>query len=362
MRRWISVAAAVVAALLGVAAHVSLYSPISPLPLRLPVSPLTFTPNNLLQRAEKLGEGRLQGPEDVYVDGDGTLYTASRDGWIKRMHAANRSWEDWRLVGGSSLLGLTLSVSGDDVLICDADKGLLKVGKEEVVVLASEVNGSKIRFADDVIEASDGSGVYFSDASTRFGLHEYFLDLLEARPNGRLLKFDPSTKETTVVLADLAFPNGVALSSDQDFLVVCETWRFRCLKHWLKGKKTGETEVFIDNLPGGPDNIKLAPDGSFWIAVLQFRSKGMDLLHRSPTAKKVVAAFPKVVKALQTRGIGGMVMNVGSDGKIRRVLDDSDGKVMSFVTSAMEFQGYLYVGSLHSNFVGKFDLRSDHPL
>ncbi|RWV77900.1 hypothetical protein GW17_00061215, partial [Ensete ventricosum] len=234
------------------------------------------------------------------------------------------------------------------------------------------------------------------DASTRFGLHEYFLDLLEARPNGRLLKFDPSTKETTVVLADLAFPNGVALSSDQDFLVVCETWRcgkvlpwhslllvcslfrlcsvccssdsyrfgprFRCLKHWLKGKKTGETEVFIDNLPGGPDNIKLAPDGSFWIAVLQFRSKGMDLLHRSPTAKKVVAAFPKVVKALQTRGIGGMVMNVGSDGKIRRVLDDSDGKVMSFVTSAMEFQGYLYVGSLHSNFVGKFDLRSDHPL
>ncbi|THU55614.1 hypothetical protein C4D60_Mb11t08430 [Musa balbisiana] len=81
------------------------------------------------------------------------------------------------------------------------------------------------RFADDVIEVSDGSGAYFSDASSRFGLHEWFLDLLEARPNGRLLKFDASTKETTVVLADLVFPNGVALSSDQDFLVVCETWR-----------------------------------------------------------------------------------------------------------------------------------------
>ncbi|THU55615.1 hypothetical protein C4D60_Mb11t08440 [Musa balbisiana] len=124
MRRWFSMAAAVVAALLALAAHVSLYSPISPLPLPLPVSPFTFTPNNLLQvlpftprwscyvcaliltssacvvstqRAEKLGEGRLEGPEDVYVDGDGTLYTATRDGWIKRMHAANGSWEDWRL-------------------------------------------------------------------------------------------------------------------------------------------------------------------------------------------------------------------------------------------------------------------------
>ncbi|CAL9068597.1 unnamed protein product [Musa banksii] len=361
MRRWFSMAAAVVAALLALAAHVSLYSPISPLPLPLPVSPFTFTHNNLLQRAEKLGEGRLEGPEDVYVDGDGTLYTATRDGWIKRMHAANGSWEDWRLVSGSSLLGFTLSVSGD-VLICDADKGLLNVGKDDVVILASEVNGSKIRFADDVIEVSDGSGAYFSDASSRFGLHEWFLDLLEARPNGRLLKFDASTKETTVVLADLVFPNGVALSSDQDFLVVCETWRFRCLKHWLKGKKTGETEVFIDNLPGGPDNIKLAPDGSFWIAVLQLRSKGMDLLHRSPTAKTVVAAFPKVVKVLQAMGRGAMVVNVGSDGKIRRMLDDSDGKVMSFVTSAMEFQGYLYLGSLHSNFVGKLNIRSDHPL
>ncbi|CAL9126074.1 unnamed protein product [Musa textilis] len=360
MRRWCSMAAAVVAALLALAAHVSLYSPISPLPLPLPVSPFTVTPNNLLQRVERLGEGRLEGPEDVYVDGDGTLYTAARDGWIKRMHAANGSWEDWRLVGGSSLLGLTLSVSGD-VLICDADKGLLKVGKEDVVILASEVNGSKIRFADDVIQVSDGSAAYFSDASSRFGFHEWFLDLLEARPNGRLLKFDASTKETTVVLADLFFPNGVALSSDQDFLVVCETWRFRCLKHWLKGKKTGETEVFIDNLPGGPDNIKLAPDGSFWIAVLQLRSKGMDLLHRSPTAKTVVAAFPKVVNALQPSGSGAMVVNVGSDGKIRRVLDDSDGKVMSFVTSAMEFQGYLYMGSLQSNFIGKLNIGSDQP-
>lgn len=45
--------------------------------------------------------------------------------------------------------------------------------------------------------------------------------------------------------------------------------RFRCLKYWLKGEDKGKTEIFVENLPGGPDNIKLAPDGSFWIAVLQ---------------------------------------------------------------------------------------------
>lgn len=41
--------------------------------------------------------------------------------------------------------------------------------------------------------------------------------------------------------------------------------RFRCLKYWLKDEIRGKTEVFIDNLPGAPDNINLAPDGSFWI-------------------------------------------------------------------------------------------------
>ena len=45
--------------------------------------------------------------------------------------------------------------------------------------------------------------------------------------------------------------------------------RFRCLKYWLKGEDKGKTEIFVENLPGGPDNINLAPDGSFWIAILE---------------------------------------------------------------------------------------------
>lgn len=81
-----------------------------------------------------------------------------------------------------------------------------------------------IRFADDVIEASDGS-LYFSVASTKFDLHSWYLDVLEAKPHGQLLKYDPSSSETSILLEDLAFANGVALSRDQDYLVVCETWK-----------------------------------------------------------------------------------------------------------------------------------------
>ena len=81
-----------------------------------------------------------------------------------------------------------------------------------------------IRFADDVIEASDGS-LYFSVASSKFGLHHWYLDLLEAKPHGQLLKYDSLLNETSIILDNLVFPNGVALSQDEDFLVVCEPWK-----------------------------------------------------------------------------------------------------------------------------------------
>jgi sugar lactone lactonase YvrE len=41
------------------------------------------------------------------------------------------------------------------------------------------------------------------------------------------------------------------------------------VRHWLNGINKGKTDIFIENLPGGPDNINLAPDGSFWIALVQ---------------------------------------------------------------------------------------------
>lgn len=75
-----------------------------------------------------------------------------------------------------------------------------------------------------MVEASDGT-VYFSDTSTRFDSDNWFLDHLESRFTGRLLKYDPRAGETSVVLDDLGFANGVALSHDEAFLVICESMR-----------------------------------------------------------------------------------------------------------------------------------------
>ncbi|KAG6771992.1 hypothetical protein POTOM_023387 [Populus tomentosa] len=211
------------------------------------------------------------------------------------------------------------------------------------------------RFADEVIESSDGS-LYFTVASTKFGFHDWYLDVLEAKPHGQLLKYDPSLNETSILLDGLCFSNGVALSREEDYLVFCETWKYRCLKYWLKGTEKGKTEIFIDNLPGGPDNIYLAPDGSFWIALLQVASNGLEFVHRSKLSKHLVASFPKLVNLASGVKRKATVVNVAADGKIKRKFDDPDGKVMSFVTTAFEIEDHLYLGSLNTNFIGKLPL------
>ncbi|KAK2645199.1 hypothetical protein Ddye_020394 [Dipteronia dyeriana] len=304
----------VVACLLAFTLQIFFFSPISPDLLELPPpssSDSHLLPTNThLQRVIKLGEGHLKDPEDVWVDRNGVVYTATRDGW-----------------------------------------GLLKVSEDDVTILAlHHVNGSKISFTDDVIEASDGS-LYFSVASTKFGFDSWYLDMLEAKPHGQLLKYDPSSNETSILLDHLGFANGVALSRDEHYLVVCETLKFRCLKYWLKGETKGETEIFVQNLPGGPDNINLAPDGSFWVAILEFRSNVMDFVHTSKASKHLLAAFPKLFNLINPVTRKGMVINVAADGNIIRKFQDPNGKVMSFVTSAFEFEDHLYLGSLNSSFM-----------
>lgn len=57
----------------------------------------------------------------------------------------------------------------------------------------------------------------------------HFFILLEGEGTGRLLRYDPPTKTTHVVLDGLVFPNGVQISKDQSFLLFTETTNCRFL-------------------------------------------------------------------------------------------------------------------------------------
>lgn len=108
--------------------------------------------------------------------------------------------------------------------------------------------------------------IYWTDSASDFKLYDGIYTML-ANPSGRLFRYDRKTKQNTVLIDQLFFANGIALSPNEDFLVVAETAASRLTRYYLKGKNAGSTDVFIDRLPGIPDN--LSPDANgIWVPLV----------------------------------------------------------------------------------------------
>jgi len=93
------------------------------------------------------------------------------------------------------------------------------------------------------------------------------------------------------------------------------------------------------------------------ICKLQLTSNGLEFVHTSKASKHLIATFPRLIELVNGVYKKAAVVNVAADGKIIRKFDDPNGKVMTFVTAALEFEDHLYLGSLNSNFVGKLPLK-----
>ncbi|MDX1692889.1 MAG: SMP-30/gluconolactonase/LRE family protein [Ketobacteraceae bacterium] len=310
-----------------------------------------YAPNSLLQKATLLAQGKIYGPEDIAVDDDGILYGGTQDGKIVRVHTDGRV-EDWVNTGGRPL-GLQFDASGN-LIVCDAYKGLLSVDRSgKVSVLATEAGGVPFGFTNDLDIASDGR-IYFTDASSQWNQSAYMLDLMEGRPWGRFLVFDPATGNTRVLVDDIHFANGVALSADQDFVLINETWRYRILRYWLKGERQGTRDVFIDNLPGFPDGISGNRDGTFWVALPTPRNPTVDRLYPHPWLREILVKLPE---SLQPEPVAyGFVLGLSEEGRVIANLQDPAGTHLQEITSVEEHNGYLYFGSLHNRRIGRLAL------
>ncbi|WJZ86325.1 hypothetical protein VitviT2T_005789 [Vitis vinifera] len=178
--------------------------------------------SRMLQGSEMTGVGKLLGPEDIAYHPDSHLiYTGCADGWVKRVTLNDSVVQNWAFTGGRPL-GVALGRHGQ-LIVADAEKGLLEVTTDGMVkTLTDEAEGIKFKLTDGVDVAVDGM-IYFTDASYKYSLKEYIWDILEGRPHGRLMSFDPSTKETKVLVRDLFFANGVIVSPDQNSVIFCES-------------------------------------------------------------------------------------------------------------------------------------------
>lgn len=329
--------------------------------------------------------GQLFGPESIEFDPLGRgPYAGLADGRVVRWMGEGVGWETFALVSGNwsekvcangvdsttakqhekeglcgRPLGLRFEKKTGELYIADAYYGLMVVGPNGglAVSLSNRAEGKPILFANDLDIHKNGS-VFFTDTSMRYSRRNHFLILLEGEATGRLLRYDPSTMTTHVVLKGLAFPNGVQLSTDQMFLLFTETTSCRVMRFWLEGPKSGQLEVF-SNLPGFPDNIRMNNKGQFWVAIDCCRTRSQEFLSWNPWLRSIYFKLPLNLNFLAGR-LGIKMYTVialfDENGEVMEVLEDREGRVMKLVSEVREVEGKLWIGTVAHNHIATLKL------
>lgn len=185
-----------------------------------------------------------------------------------------------------------------------------------------------------------------------------------------------------VLLDNLWFANGVALPSSEDFVVVAESHSSRIMKVFLKGEQKGKKEIFIDGLPGAPDNLSYDEEG-IWVPL----ASAADESH--PMIPHLLAEYPKVrlftVRLLELvempfrfinsvypnpithaicRNFMSMdmisyilpprrtIIRLDWDGKVIKSYHGSD-KSSGVITHVLKREQFLYLGSVTSDFISR---------
>lgn len=326
-------------------------SPIDPIawtPQPIPpwVGPLTF--NNELSKAELLGQQQLQHPEDIAFDDQGRIYTGSDDGNIYRITLNGvghvETVQTFATVGGYPL-GLSFDNAGN-LIAAVKDIGLLSIDPAgNIELLTASIDGSPITYANSLVITEAGI-IYFSDSSVKFD-RGWPYDVLEARPNGRVLAYHPDTGATHLIKNDLYFPNGMVLAPDESYLLVNETTRYRIVRYWLRGERQGTWDYFVENLPMLPDNISMDEYGNYLVGGGK-RISMIDRIQSSVFLKSQMAKIPiKILRNFPNLPPNryGLILILNENGNIQQSLHDPSGTIYA-ISSARSHNGFIYIGTL----------------
>jgi sugar lactone lactonase YvrE len=325
---------------------------IAPTGWTAPPLALQSAPNQALRGIKRIGLNVGVGPEGISFDDAGHIYAGYVDGRVVRFSADGQSHQEIANTGGRPW-GTFASADGGAVLVADAVKGLLRVTQGKVEVLSTQSDGLPFRLTDDVVQTKSGI-IYFSDASSKYGLDKMMADVFEHGNHGRLLRHDPQTGKTTTLASGLHVANGVTLGPDEAYVLVSETLRYRVMRYWLKGPKTGRFEPFIENLPGFPDNISYNGRDGFWLALFAPRDGLFDRILPYPALLKAVYRIPESVRPKAT--LHARVLKLDMNGKVIADLQDATIGAYAPITSVRERGASLYFGSIQYPGIGQLAL------
>lgn len=322
-----------------------------------------FALNDRLKNVEIIGLADVESPEDVILDDDDYLYCGTRHGDIVRFAPPDyKTHEVYAHIGGSPLgmgwdkdKNLLVCVGGMGLYKIDRDRNVIKVTDETNRSKFSVVDDSRLRLADDLDIAPDGR-IYFSEATVRYEMHDWPVDALESRGNGRIICHDPKTGKTHTALRNLIFPNGICTAHDGQSILFAESWACRINRYYVDGPKAGTVERVLDRLPGYPDNINRASDGTYWAAIMGMRSPALDVALRMPGFRKRMARRIAPDQWLYPNLNIGCVIRFNDKGEVLESLWDQGAENHPMITSMREHKGYLYLGGITNNRIGRIKL------
>ena len=303
----------------------------------------------------------------------------------------------------------------ETLYIADTLLGLTRIpnlndpkSKLEIVVRSVEIPdpnnlnltlSSPILYADDVAIGPNTGRVYFTDASNivpdqvteRWNRHHRNtkhwdtlyaskIDLVRGVPTGRLLQYDPANDETIVLLDHLHFANGVAVTADEHYVIVAETFGTNLLRYDLRDG-TVTTLVSGEQLPGYVDGIDCAwnmnnnndsniNSNSMCYAVMPSAIVPLHKLWNAlpgPLAhllRTVAMILPRILVP-PVKAFGGVIefdptgatTTTTTTATVTRTFLDPTGRDISMLTGVtVGPDGNLYLGSLHNKFVGMYEL------
>ncbi|RWR77044.1 protein STRICTOSIDINE SYNTHASE-LIKE 10-like protein [Cinnamomum micranthum f. kanehirae] len=310
-----------------------------------------------------------EGPYTGVSDGRVLKWLGDERGWIEfATTSRERNKEECSGTNDSELedtcgrpLGLRFNKATGDLYIVDAYFGLLVVGHHGGLAtqLATSAEGAPFHFTNGVdIDQTASKSCTCKFELTSLFCRDYIWVILSGDMTGRLMQYDPKSKQVTVLLRGLFFANGVALSKDKTFLVVAETTTRRILRYWLQGPKMGKHEVFAQ-LPGFPDNINRNSKGEFWVALSHGSHQLGEFMSFSNELKRkgIFESTWKFDAAQQIlEDFSAVGVKLSEEGKIMEVLCVNDGTIVNSVSELKEENEKLWLGSLDLPFAGVTEL------
>ncbi len=151
------------------------------------------------------------------------------------------------------------------------------------------------------------------------------------------------------------------MAHDNKSFLFAETWGCRISRYWLEGPKEGTTEVVIADLPGYPDNINRGSRGTYWLGLAGTRTPSYDMAMTMPAFRRRMARRVAGDEWLFPNINVGCVVHLDENGRVMETLWDKTGENHPAITSMREHRGYLYLGGVTNNRIGRIKLADADP-